>query len=242
MRILVVSDHEEKQLYDFFDPDRWVGKVDLAISCGDLRGDYLSYLVTVLRVPLLYVAGNHDGRFEREPPEGCDDIDGKVVRVGGLRIAGLAGCLKYNDPPGSYQYTERQLWARVHRLALAVWRAGGADIVVSHAAPVRCPLRRTLCVDPAGLGRPCIHPELPDHPDYCPEAVDVCHTGIEQYNDAIKRWKPRWWFHGHTHIEYGRLARLWWQADTQIINADGPVLIDTSMASGRERGSLIRAV
>src|ERR1035437_6829925 len=56
MILLIVSDHEERQLYEHFDPERWIGKIDLAISCGDLRADYLSYLVTVLRVRLLYVA------------------------------------------------------------------------------------------------------------------------------------------------------------------------------------------
>lgn len=239
MKILAVSDHEEKRLYEFFDPDRWVGKIDLAISCGDLRGEYLSYLVTVLRVPLLYVAGNHDGRYRTNPPDGCDDIDGKVVRVGGLRIAGLAGSLRYNESEIDYQFTERQMRWRVRRLGAAVWRTGGVDLVVSHAAPIRCPLMPHKCTEPAGVGVACSHPELAGHPARCPEATDFAHRSVEPFNTAIAHWRPRWWLHGHNHIEYGRVPRLWWVGSTQVINADGHIVLDTAQSTEREWGSMV---
>jgi uncharacterized protein len=239
MKILVVSDHEEKRLYENFDPDRWVGKVDLAISCGDLRGDYLSYLVTVLGVPLLYVAGNHDTRYRTNPPDGCDNIDGKLVKFGNLRIAGLSGCLRYNGGPDEYQFSERQMRWRVRRLAPAIWRAGGLDIMVSHAAPVRCPFTPRLCHQPAGVGRPCVHPELTNHPLFCPEATDPCHRSITSFNAAIMRWKPPYWLHGHNHIEYGRVPRLWWVGDTQVINADGHIVLDTDKVREPVQGSLV---
>ncbi len=239
MKILVVSDHEEKQLYDFFDPDRWAGKVDLAISCGDLRADYLSYLVTVLAIPLLYVHGNHDGRYRQYPPDGCDDIDGKLVRIGELRIAGLGGSHRYNDGAEDYQFSMREMGHRVRRLSLAVWRAGGLDLMVSHAAPLRCPFTPRLCPHPAGLGLPCIHPEIVGHPDICPEATDPCHRGIPAFNIGIARWKPRWWLHGHNHIEYGRVPRLWWVGATQVINADGHVVLDTMGPVSQETGSMV---
>jgi hypothetical protein len=238
MKILVVSDHEEKLLYDYFDAERWVGTVDLAISCGDLRRDYLSYLVTVLRVPLLYVAGNHDYRFRTEPPEGCDDIDGKLVRIGGLRIAGLAGTLRYNAGADQFQYSEWEMRGKVRRLGRAVRRAGGVDMAVSHAAPHRCPFIPGPCRMPAGLGRDCIHPELEGHPDPCPEAIDACHRAVPAFDRALREWKPRWWVHGHNHIEYGRVARLWWIGTTQILNADGHIVLDTEQPANREVGSL----
>jgi uncharacterized protein len=239
VKILVVSDHEEKLLYDFFDPDLWVGKVDLVISCGDLRPEYLSYLVTVLRVPLLYVAGNHDGRYQRSPPEGCDDIDGKLVRVGGLRIAGLEGCYRYSSEADHPQFTTFGIRRRLRRLDLSVWRAGGLDIMVTHAAPLRCPFTPHLCPKPAGLGLPCIHPEIPGHPEICPEATDPCHRGVGPYNDALLRWKPRFWLHGHNHIEYGRVPRLWWIGRTQVINGDGHVVLDLGIEPDPERGSMV---
>jgi len=242
MKILVVSDHEEGSLYKHFDPDRWVGKVQLVISCGDLRSEYLSYLVTVLAVPLLYVAGNHDRSFHTQPPEGCDDIDGKLVRIEGLRILGLAGCLRYNSGEDDYQYTERRLRWRIRALMPTIWRAGGIDLVVSHAAPLRCPTYRQYHLPPTGLGRVCGHPELPGHPAICPEAIDPAHRGVSPYNDAIDHWKPRWWVHGHNHLEYGRIPRLWWIQNTQVINADGHVVVDTSQAADAGYGSLVRGM
>lgn len=239
MKILVVSDHEEKRLYESFDADRWVGKIDLAISCGDLRADYLSYLVTVLDVPLLYIAGNHDVRYRVNPPEGCDNIEGRVVRVRGLRIAGLSGCLPYNGGSEEYQFSERQMRWRARKLTPSVWRAGGLDIMVSHAAPIRCPFRPRPCPAPAGVGKPCTHPEIEHHPPFCPEATDACHRSVAPFNDALAHWKPRLWLHGHNHIEYGRVPRLWWWDATQIINADGHVVIDTERAVDRDQGSMI---
>jgi Icc-related predicted phosphoesterase len=239
MKILVVSDHEEKQLYDHFDPERWVGRVDLAISCGDLRGEYLSYLVTVLRVPLLYVAGNHDTRYDQRPPDGCDRLDGKVVQIQGLRIAGLSGSPRYGEDTSEYQFSDRQIRWRIRKLGFAIRRAGGVEILVSHAAPIRCPFTPQICKAPAGAGHPCIHPEITGHPWLCPEPTDYAHRSVVAYNQAIARWKPRIWLHGHNHIEYGRVPRLWWVGETQVINADGHVLVDTDQSAERERGSIL---
>ncbi|MDB5056782.1 MAG: hypothetical protein JWO59_254 [Chloroflexi bacterium] len=239
MRILVVSDHEEKLLYEHFDASRWVGNVDLAISCGDLKREYLSYLVTVLRVPLLYVAGNHDARFREQPPDGCDNIDGKLVRFGGLRIAGLAGSLRYNAGADKYQFTKMEMNMKKWRLARSVVLAGGADLVVSHAAPHRCPLAPRLCPAPAGLGFPCVHPELDGHPEICPEATDACHRAVPAFDSALHNWKPRWWLHGHNHIEYGRVPRLWWAGSSQVINADGHIVLDTEQPINPDSGSIV---
>ncbi len=54
MRILAVSDIESKSLYDFFSPEKVEG-VELIIGCGDLREEYLEFLVTMMNVPLLYI-------------------------------------------------------------------------------------------------------------------------------------------------------------------------------------------
>ena len=61
MKILAISDEESKSLWDFFDREKVEG-VDLIISCGDLDPRYLSFLVTLVNVPVLYVHGNHDGK------------------------------------------------------------------------------------------------------------------------------------------------------------------------------------
>jgi hypothetical protein len=241
MKILFVSDHEERQLYEHFDPERWVGNVDLVISCGDLRADYLSYLVTVLRVRLLYVSGNHDGRFHAQPPEGCDNIDGHLVRIGNLRIGGMAGSLRYNGGPDQFQYTSWEMRKKVWRLSRSIMRRGGVDLIVSHAAPHRCPLATHQCLAPAGAGFPCTRLDLEGHPPVCPESTDPCHLGVPAYDAAIARWQPRWWVHGHNHLEYGQVPRLWWLDSTQVINADGHIVLDTDMpVDDKDRGSLVR--
>ena len=104
---------------------------DLILSCGDLKSDYLSFLVTVARCPLLYVHGNHDTGYSRRPPLGCDCIDDKLVVYNGLRILGLGGCRRYH--PGAHQYTEKEMRRRIRKLRFRLWLSGGVDIVVTHA-------------------------------------------------------------------------------------------------------------
>ena len=130
MKILVVSDRESEYLWDYYQPGRLDG-IDLILSCGDLHSQYLSFLVTMGRMPLLYVHGNHDKTYDVHPPEGCECIEDKLVTVNGLRILGLGGSILYSGKP--HQYTEREMAARIRRLRCRLWRAGGVDIVVTHS-------------------------------------------------------------------------------------------------------------
>lgn len=132
MKILAVSDEECPALWDYYVPGR-LAEYDLILSCGDLKADYLSFLVTMAKAPLLYVHGNHDTSYPQRPPEGCDCIDDQLVIYRGLRILGLGGCLRYH--PGSFQYTERQMRRRIAKLRFALWRTKGVDIVITHAPP-----------------------------------------------------------------------------------------------------------
>lgn len=132
MKILAVSDEECPALWDYYVPGR-LKEYDLILSSGDLKADYLSFLVTMGRAPVLYVHGNHDTSYKRNPPEGCDCIDDRIVVYNGIRILGLGGCLRYH--PGDHQYTERDMRRRIAKLRFALWRLGGVDIVVTHAPP-----------------------------------------------------------------------------------------------------------
>jgi len=153
-------------------------KVGLVLSCGDLPYDYLEFLVDAVGAPLLYVRGNHDGPVETadrviRAPQGCVDIDGKVVEVGGLLIVGLGGSRRYS-PKGENQYTEGQMRRRVWRLTPKLWwnamRKGRAmDILLTHAPPRG------------------IH-----------DAEDPAHQGFETFLALIKKWKPKLHLHGHT--------------------------------------------
>ena len=132
MKILAVSDEECTALWDYYVPGR-LAEYDLIISCGDLKPEYLSFLVTMGRAPVLYVHGNHDTVYAENPPEGCDCIDDHLVVYNGLRILGLGGCLRYH--PGEKQYTDAQMRRRIRKLRWKLWRLGGVDIVVTHAPP-----------------------------------------------------------------------------------------------------------
>ena len=129
MKILAVSDVESKYFFDYYSPGK-LKDFDLIIACGDLRVPYLEFLVTMARCPLLYVHGNHDDRFPREP-EGCVCIDDRLYEYQGLRILGLGGSYRYGK--GTYMYTERQMRRRIRRLGLALRRKKGFDILVTHA-------------------------------------------------------------------------------------------------------------
>ena len=149
MKILLVSDKESPYYWDYYQPGRLDG-IDLIISCGDLKANYLSFLVTMGRARVLYVHGNHDRTYEMRPPEGCDCIEDKLVTVNGLRILGLGGSIQYSGGP--HQYTERQMARRIRKLRFQLWRAGGVDLVVTHSRPRATATGRAT---PTGASRAC---------------------------------------------------------------------------------------
>ena len=130
MNILAIADVEERCLWECFRKERFED-VDLILSAGDLDPDYLEFLVTVINKPLVYVRGNHDDRYEKNPPLGCICIDGDLYEYEGLRILGLGGSMRYKD--GVNQYTDRQMAWRVWKLKPRLFLKKGFDILLTHA-------------------------------------------------------------------------------------------------------------
>lgn len=130
MKILVLADIESKYLWDYYEKSKFDG-IDLIISCGDLKASYLSFLTTLVGVPVLYVPGNHDGKYDRNPPEGCICIDNDIYVHNGVRILGLGGSMCYNF--GAHQYTEKEMCKRIKKLWFKLFRHKGFDILVTHA-------------------------------------------------------------------------------------------------------------
>jgi len=195
LKLLLISDEEDRYLWDWYRPGNLDG-VDMILSAGDLKANYLSFLVTLSNRPLLYVHGNHDATYDRQPPEGCDCVDDRLVTVNGLRILGLGGSRCYNNGP--YQYTERQMLRRIRRLHFRLWRAGGVDIVLTHA-PV------------AGYG----------------DEEDLAHRGFEAFLPLLDRWQPSYLIHGHIHQRYGPMReRLQKYRETTIINCSGKYYLE----------------
>ncbi len=201
-RILAVADEVDEFLYG---DKLQTLKPDLMVSCGDLPFDYLEYLVSSLNVPLVYVPGNHDpslrpadttwAPLQQEGagpgPAGCDNDDGRVIEVCGLRIAGLGGSLRYR--PGPNQYTQAQMRWRTLSLELRIRlnRAQSGrklDVLITHAPPF-------------GVS----------------EAGDAAHVGFAAFHRIIRDLHPVLVVHGHIH-PYGRSRPERRTDGTRIVN------------------------
>lgn len=130
MKILVLADVESKYLWDYFEKDKLEG-IDLILSCGDLKPQYLSFLASFTKAPILYVHGNHDDCYEQMAPEGCICIEDRIYVHNGIRIMGLGGSLRYNS--GINQYTQTQMKRRLRKLWLSLKVNKGIDILLTHA-------------------------------------------------------------------------------------------------------------
>ena len=124
MKILLISDTEERSLWDNWTEAtaRSLADVDFILSAGDLKAEYLEFLVTMLNVPLVYVRGNHDGQYDERPPEGCENAEDTIVELEcgkgtsgqRVRILGLGGSMRYRDGAPD-MYTEREMEERIRR-------------------------------------------------------------------------------------------------------------------------------
>lgn len=188
MKILFLADEESKVYWDYFKKEQFEG-IDLIISCGDLKPEYLTFLATLVPVPLLYVHGNHDDKYDKRPPEGCICIEDRIYNFNGIRILGLGGSYRYKD--GVNQYTELQMARRIAKLKLKLTISRGFDILVTHS------------------------PAYGFH-----DGEDQCHRGFDSFNRLINTYHPKYFVHGHVHMNYGRqFPRVDEIGDTQVINA-----------------------
>ncbi len=178
MKILAISDQPVDRVYTLASNGQFKD-MELILGCGDLPYAYLEYLVTVLKVPMFYVPGNHDPeedlRNRESRAEGGSNLDLRLVRHKRFLIGGFGGSIRYR-PDGTNQYTQREAYRRVYRLIpgllLNRLQYGRAlDILISHSPP---------------LG---IHDDK-----------DPAHHGLKALNWLIRFARPRYLFHGHTHF------------------------------------------
>ena len=189
MKILVISDMVSPYYWDFFNKNK-LKDIDCIISCGDLHPEYLSFLATFAHGPVFYVRGNHDGMYDRKPPEGCISIEDQIEVFQGIRILGLGGSMRYH-PNLTHQYSEKEMRTRVRRMKLPIMRKKGFDILVSHA-PAR------------GLG----------------DGDDLPHQGFQIFRNMLDAYEPKYFIHGHVHLNYNSgEQRCRSYGKTTIINA-----------------------
>ena len=156
--------------------------VEVIFGCGDLPYYYLEYLVSMLNIPLYYVHGNHDAEKEYTPsgeaitgPGGGMNLDGRVIEVNGMLVAGLQGSIRYKLE-GSFQHTDLEMWMKVYHLIPKlllnrIFKGRALDILVTHSPP---------------LG---IH-----------NGADHVHRGFKSFLWLMDTFKPRYLIHGHHHV------------------------------------------
>lgn len=187
-KLLCVSDEEDQLLWGAGGVSK-LKSYDMILSSGDLKAEYLEYLVTISNKPLLYVHGNHDENYDKKEPSGCICIDDDVYVYNGIRILGLGGSYKYKDD-AKYMYTEKQMEKRIKKVKRKIKKYGGIDIVVSHA-PVK------------GYG----------------DLDDYAHQGFECFKKLIEEFHPKYFFFGHVHSRYDYKYTGYYEYEgTQIVN------------------------
>jgi Icc-related predicted phosphoesterase len=203
MKILCVSDQVDPLVYSDAIKNRFAD-VDIILGAGDLSLSYLDFIVTNLNRPLLFIYGNHhvEGMHNSKEEFSAAHLGSKVRKEGGLIIAGLGGSMRYNQGPN--QFTEFQMYCEIARLVPILLfnrllHGRYLDILLTHAPPKG------------------IH----DKPD-------KCHWGFKAFLWFIKMFKPKYLVHGHIHLYDMRDTRRTRYGETEVINACGHYIIDTT--------------
>jgi hypothetical protein len=210
MKVLCIADHVDPFIYSASVRSRF-SDISFILSAGDLALEYYDFVVSSLNKPLYFVFGNHH-LLERESYQRSQDpfaqfarkragptytggtyIEGKVLSVGGLILAGLGGSIWYNG--GENQYTNFTMFLSMIRLFPGlVWnrifRGRYLDILLTHAPPY-------------GIN------DLPD----------PCHTGFKVFLWFMRVFKPKYLIHGHVHLYDRNAIREAQYRRTRIVNA-----------------------
>jgi len=214
--VLAVSDEVAAHLWT---DDAVRFRPDLVAGCGDVPFDLIAWLSAVTEAPVVFVPGNHDPDLsgyrqtrrglvlragfpvESPWPAGAINVDGRVVDVAGLRVAGLGGSRRYGSGPN--QYTERQQARRARRLVARAHRQrprAPVDLIIAHAAL-------------AGVG----------------DSDDQAHQGFDAFRYLVSALQPRLFLHGHVAPAGGSiehrvgLTRVVNVFDHQVLDLDSPI-------------------
>lgn len=93
--------------------------------------------------------------------------------------------------PGKNQFSEKEMKKRYKKMKGQLFWNKGIDVLVTHAPA-------------AGIHDDC----------------DECHKGFEVFNEIIEKYKPKYFVHGHVHMNYGRkFPREDMVGETCVVNA-----------------------
>lgn len=92
---------------------------------------------------------------------------------------------------GDHQYTEKEMQKRVRKLRFKLFAKRGFDILVTHSPAYQL-----------NDGR------------------DLPHQGFQIFLDLMEKYKPKYFLHGHVHLNYARGQKRYDQyRDTTVVNA-----------------------
>ncbi|MEM6528913.1 MAG: metallophosphoesterase [Chloroflexota bacterium] len=193
-----MSDTVMPQMESAVNLRRRYNDIELIVSCGDMPAVYLEFITSILNVPLFYVRGNHDERYEEKPPGG-DDLHGRLLEYRGLTFYGLEGSMRYNRSP--IQYTEGEMSRMVIKaypnLTYNRMSRGKLDFFVAHSPPRG------------------IH-----------DAEDIPHRGFKSMLRFMDWYRPRYMLHGHVHTWDRRKQTVTQYNETCIMNINPVTVID----------------
>jgi Icc-related predicted phosphoesterase len=180
--------------------------------------------MSTLNKPLLFVFGNHNLRYmplytghvdsfgrvrlggqghDGYSPTGGTYIGSRARREKTLLVAGLGGSLWYNG--GENQYKEYQVVLRIlkllPRLLYNRLRFGRyLDLLLTHAPPFG------------------IH-----------DQEDPCHRGFKTFLWFMRKFRPKFLVHGHTHLYSASAIRKTRYEQTTVVNAYDHVVLDVKI-------------
>lgn len=201
VQVLTISDEVVPAVYSLSARERF-GAARMVLGCGDLPYYYMEFVLTTLGIPGFFVYGNHDAPEQADSgatvaaPPGWTSLEGRCVLHEGLLLAGLGGCIRYNN--GRHQYTESEMMGRVLLLAprlLFNKRRYGRylDVLITHA-PAR---------------------DIQDGPGHV-------HKGFRALRYVLEQFQPRYMIHGHVHRSYSHSTAFETQyGPTQVLNTAG---------------------
>lgn len=91
---------------------------------------------------------------------------------------------------GPNQYTQKEMNKRVRKLKFSLMRNKGFDILVTHSPAYQIN-----------------------------DGTDLPHTGFTAFNTLLDKYSPKYFLHGHVHLNYGKYQRIIEYNNTTIINA-----------------------
>ena len=127
-----ISDVPSKALWDYDTRARLEG-IDLIPLLRDLPKSIWNISPNFTAAFILYVHGNHDGSYQTWRRARRLHLRGRSgVHMEGAAHHGAGGCQRYNNED-TYQYTEKAMRCRVHKLEHQAHKRGGIDLLLTHA-------------------------------------------------------------------------------------------------------------